>query len=132
MSSKGKEEKQKEASSDDNSDPPFKSKLHKMLLEFEEKPEIVIEKILINLFNNYINPRNVDIDNLEIQLQQKQIKSLCKHQDYSKIVYILLIKIRSLIKKYKEKLFELPNIIELREKIFHKIYKRSDRIRRIK
>ena len=125
MSSKGKEEKQKESSSDDNSDPPFKSKLHKMLLEFEEKPEIVIEKILINLFNNYINPRNVDIDHLEIQLQQKQIKSLCKHQDSSKIVYILLIKIRSLIKKYKEKLFELPNIIELREKIFHKIYKRS-------
>ena len=125
MSSKGKEEKQKESSSDDNSEPPFKSKLHKMLLEFEEKPEIVIEKILINLFNNYINPRNVDIDNLEIQLQQKQIKSLCKHQDNSKIVYILLIKIRSLIKKYKEKLFELPNIIELREKIFHKIYKRS-------
>ena len=125
MSSKGKAEKQKESSSDDNSDPPFKSKLHKMLLEFEEKPEIVIEKILINLFNNYINPRNVDIDHLEIQLQQKQIKSLCKHQDNSKIVYILLIKIRSLIKKYKEKLFELPNIIELREKIFHKIYKRS-------
>ena len=40
-------------------------------------------------------------------------------------MHILLIKIRSLIKKYKEKLFELPNIIELREKIFHKVYKRS-------
>ena len=125
MSTKGKEDNQKESSSDDNGDPPFKSKIHKMLLDFEEKPEIVIEKILINLFNNFINPRNFDIDNLEIQLQQKQVKSLCKNQDNAKIVHILLIKIRSLIKKYKEKLFELPNIIELREKIFHKVYKRS-------
>ena len=133
MSSKSKsksrekenEENQKDSSSEEHIEPSFKSKLHKMFLDFEEKPEITIEKILINLFNKYINPSNSNIEYSEILIEQNKIKLLCKKQEKSKIVYILLTKIRSLIQKYKEKLFELPNIIELREKIFQRYYKRS-------
>ena len=123
--SKEKEENQKDSSSDENNEPPYKSKAHQMFLDIEEKPEVIIEKILINLFNKNINPDNVYNEDLEIQMQQNKVKILCTQQEKSKIVYILLSKIRSLINKYKEKLFELPNIIELREKIFHKVYKRS-------
>ena len=125
--SKEKTENQKDSSSEENEkkDPLFRSTAHQMLLDLEEKPEIIIEKILINLFNKYINPDHVYNEYLEIQMQQNKIKLLCSKQEKSKIVYILLFKIRSLIKKYKEKLFELPNIIELREKIFQKFNKRS-------
>ena len=128
---KGKEENQKDSSSEEHIENPFKSKLHKMFLDIEEKPEIIIEKILITLFNKYINPSAADIDYSEIIMEQNKIKLLCMKQEKSKIVYILLTKIRSLIKKYKEKLFELPNIIELREKIFQKIYKRSHSLNKI-
>ena len=123
--SKEKEENQKDSSSDENNEPPYKSKAHQMFLDIEEKPEVIIEKILINLFNKNINPDNVYNEDLEIQMQQNKVKILCTQQEKSKIVYILLSKIRSLINKYKEKLFELPNIIELREKIFQNYYKRS-------
>ena len=129
MSSKGnseeKEKKGRDSSSDEHIDTNYKQKSNKMLLDIEEKPEIVIEKILINIFNKYITPGNVDIDLSELQTHQDKIKLLSMQQKKSKIVYLLLTKIRSLIKKYREKLFELPNIIELREKIFQKNYKRS-------
>jgi len=46
-----------------------------------------------------------------------KIKVLCLKHDKYKLVYYLLTKIRSLINKYKEKLFKLPNIIELQDKI---------------
>ena len=71
------------------------------------------------------------MDYSEIETHKKKIQLLCRQQEKSKIVYILLIKIRSLIKKYREKLFELPNIIELREKIFQKYYKRSHSFNKI-
>ena len=130
MSSKSKsksrekenEENQKDSSSEEHIEPSFKSKLHKMFLDIEEKPEITIEKILINLFNKYINPSNANNEYSEMLIEQNKIELLCKKQEKSKIVYILLTKIRSLIQKYKEKLFELPNIIELREKIFQRLY----------
>ena len=129
MSSKGnskeKEKKGRDSSSDEHIDKNYKSKGNKMFLDIEEKPEIVIEKILINIFNKYITPGNVDIDLSELQMHQDKIKLLTMQQKKSKIVYLLLTKIRSLINKYREKLFELPNIIELREKIFQKNHKRS-------
>jgi hypothetical protein len=129
MRSKGnseeKEIKDRDSSSDEHIDTNYKSKDNKMFLDIEEKPEIIIEKILINIFNKYITPGNVDIDLSELQVHQNKIKLLSMQQKKSKIIYLLLTKIRSLIKKYREKLFELPNIIELREKIFQKNYKRS-------
>jgi len=128
MSSKNKsleKEDKKDSSSEEHIEPNYKSKAYKMFLDIEEKPEIIIEKILISIFNKYITPSHVDIDLLDLQMHHNKIRLLCFQQEESKIVYILLTKIRSLIKKYREKLFELPNIIELREKIFQKNYKRS-------
>ena len=128
MSSKNKsleKEDKKDSSSEEHIDSNYKAKAYKMFLDIEEKPEIIIEKILISIFNKYITPIHVDIDLLDLQMHHNKIRLLCFQQEESKIVYILLTKIRSLIKKYKEKLFELPNIIELREKIFQKNYKRS-------
>ena len=136
MSSKGvsteKELKQVESSSEEHIDSSYDStNIPQIFLDIEEKPELIIEKILINIFNKYIAPVNVDMDYSEIETHKKKIQLLCRQQEKSKIVYILLIKIRSLIKKYREKLFELPNIIELREKIFQKYYKRSHSFNKI-
>ena len=136
MSSKGvsteRESKQMESSSEDHIDSSYDStNIPQILLDIEEKPELIIEKILINIFNKFITPGNVDMEYSDIQIHQNKIKLLCLQQEKSKIVYILLIKIRSLIKKYREKLFELPNIIELREKIFQKYYKRSHSFNKI-
>ena len=136
MSSKGvsteKESKQIESSSEEHIDSSYDStNIPQIFLDIEEKPELIIEKILINIFNKYIAPVNVDMEYSEIEKHKKKIQLLCRQQEKSKIVYILLIKIRSLIKKYREKLFELPNIIELREKIFQKYYKRSHSFNKI-
>ena len=136
MSSKGvsteRESKQMESSSEDHIDSSYDStNIPQILLDIEEKPELIIEKILINIFNKFITPGNVDMDYSDIQIHQNKIKLLCLQQEKSKIVYILLTKIRSLIKKYREKLFELPNIIELREKIYQKYYKRSHSFNKI-
>lgn len=136
MSSKGvsteRESKQMESSSEDHIDSSYDStNIPQILLDIEEKPELIIEKILINIFNKFITPGNVDMEYSDIQIHQNKIKLLCLQQEKSKIVYILLTKIRSLIKKYREKLFELPNIIELREKIYQKYYKRSHSFNKI-
>ena len=136
MSSKGvsteRESKQMESSSEDHVDSSYDStNIPQILLDIEEKPELIIEKILINIFNKFITPGNVDMEYSDIQIHQNKIKLLCLQQEKSKIVYILLTKIRSLIKKYREKLFELPNIIELREKIYQKYYKRSHSFNKI-
>ena len=136
MSSKGvsteRESKQMESSSEAHIDSSYDStNIPQILLDIEEKPELIIEKILINIFNKFITPGNVDMEYSDIQIHQNKIKLLCLQQEKSKIVYILLTKIRSLIKKYREKLFELPNIIELREKIYQKYYKRSHSFNKI-
>ena len=120
---------EKESSSDEQKEYPPTSycinKFKKILLDIDEKPDIIIEKILINIFNRYISPDINESDSFQ-QYLPKKIKILCiKHQKYQ-IIYYLLTKIRSLIKKYREKIFELPNIIELQEKIFQKSYYRSN------
>ena len=52
--------KQKESSSDEQIDSPSASyyinKFQKILLDIDEKPHTIIEKILINIFNRYISP----------------------------------------------------------------------------
>ena len=104
MSSKNKsleKEDKKDSSSEEHIDSNYKAKAYKMFLDIEEKPEIIIEKILISIFNKYITPIHVDIDLLDLQMHHNKIRLLCFQQEESKIVYILLTKIRSLIKKYK-------------------------------
>ena len=121
---------EKESSSDEQKDYPsttycINNNFRKIVLDIDEKPDIKIEKILINIFNRYISPDINENDSFQ-QCQPKEIKVLCiKYQKYQ-IIYYLLTKIRSLIKKYREKIFELPNIIELQEKIFQRSYSRSN------
>ena len=121
--------KQKESSSDDQLDSPYASyyinKFQKILLDIDEKPDTIIEKILINIFNSYISPESNNKEYLESYICQKKIKILSlKHQKYQ-IIYYLLTKIRRLIKKYREKIFELPTVIELQEKMIQRYYPRS-------
>ena len=120
---------QKESSSDEQLDPLSASyyinQFQKILLEREEKPDIVIEKILINLFNKFISPDNYECDYYILDNSQKKVKVLCKKYEKYQIIIHLLTKIRSLIKKYREKIFELPNILELKERTFQKYYPRS-------
>ena len=120
---------EKESSSDEqleaSSTKYYIEKLSKILLEREESPEIIIEKILINIFNTYISPKNYDIKYSDIDSSQKKIKKLCLIYENYEIIYYLLITIRNLIKKYREKIFELPNNIELQEKILQRYYTRS-------
>ena len=100
------------------------NKYQKIFLDLDEQPDITIEKILINIFNSYIQENN-KMEYMNLLIYQGKIKVLCLKHDKYKIVYHLLNKIRSLIIKYKEKLFELPNIIELHDKIFRRYYLRS-------
>ena len=135
MSSKGisteNSQNQVESSPEEHNDSYEAINIPRMLLDIEEKPELTIEKILINIFNKFITPGNVEMDENDILSYKSKIKLLGFQIEKSKIVYILLTKIRSLIKKYREKLFELPNIIELREKIYQKYYKRSHSFNKI-
>ena len=119
--------KTKDSSSDEHEDPPsyYINKFQKIMLDIDEKPDTIIEKILINIFNHYINPdinENETFDKVECQ---QKIKKLCGKYKKYKIVFYLLTKIRSLIKKYREKIFELPKMIELQEKIVQRYYSRS-------
>ena len=121
--------KQKESSSDEQIDSPSASyyinKFQKILLDIDEKPDTIIEKILINIFNRYISPDINENENFDFYICQKKIKMLSlKHEKYQ-IIYYLLTKIRSLIKKYREKIFELPTVIELQEKMKQRYYPRS-------
>ena len=52
------DQSQKDSSSDEQNDTPSASyyELQKILLDIDEKPDIIIEKILINIFNKYISP----------------------------------------------------------------------------
>ena len=93
------------------------NKYQKIFLDLDNKPDITIEKILINIFNNYIQENN-QMDIINIMRYNKKIKVLCLMHDKYILVYYLLTKIRSLINKYKEKLFKIPSIIELHDKIF--------------
>ena len=120
---------QKESSSDDQLDSPSTSyyfnKFQKILLDIDEKPDVIIEKILINIFNRFISPDNNESENFDFYICQKKIKILTiKHEKYQ-IIYFLLTKIRSLINKYREKIFELQNIIELKEKFFKSFNQKS-------
>ena len=101
------------------------NKFKNILLDLNEKPDIIIEKILIDVFNRYISPENNETEYLELDYEQKKITKLCKKYEKFQIVFYLLTKIRSLIKKYREKILELPNIIELQEKFFIRYYEKS-------
>ena len=77
MSSKGvsteKESKQIESSSEEHIDSSYDStNIPQIFLDIEEKPELIIEKILINIFNKYIAPVNLDMENSKIKKKKKK------------------------------------------------------------
>ena len=108
---------QKDSSSEDSSES------QNIILDFDEHPDTVIEKILIKIFNSIITNKNKN--SKYIIPFQKKIKELCSKHESSDIILLLLTNIRSIIKKYRKKIYEMPNIIELRENDFQKYYFRS-------
>jgi hypothetical protein len=121
------EAKEKEESSDEHIDsrPYSINNFHKIILDIDDNPDLRIEKILINIFNSFISPDINENESFDLLLCQKKIKVLCLKNQKSQIIFYLLTKIRSLINKYREKIFELPNIIELKEKMGQRYYIRS-------
>ena len=93
-----------------------------IILGFDEHPDIVIEKILINIFNNIYNKNKIEN---YILIFKKKIKELCSKNESYNIILLLLINIRNIIKKYRKIIFEMPSIIELRENNYQKYYFRS-------
>ena len=78
-----------------------------------DSPEKIIENILINIFNHNISPNNngnIQLNSIE---HKTKIKVLCSQYHKYIIVFILLKKLKYLIKKYKEKIFKLPDFEKL-------------------
>ena len=99
--------------------------IHKNLITFHdlfEKPEKVIEKILIKIYNHNINSDQTENEQLNIIDFKKRVKILCTKYENYEIILLLLSKIKSLIKRYKEKIFELPDVIRLRENLTKKLF----------
>ena len=80
------------------------------------EPRVIIEKILICIYNQNIKSDDSKKSDLDINLCQNNIKNLCAKYDYCYIVLLLLKNIRKLINKYREIMFELPSINELYQK----------------
>ena len=81
------------------------------ILDIDEYPDTIIEKILIEIFNNTISNKNEE-DN--IVLYQEKVKKLCLNFQSHNIIHLLLLNIKNIIKKYKNKILELPEIKKLR------------------
>ena len=80
-------------------------------LDIDERPDTIIEKMLIEIFNNTISNKSEE-DN--IIFYQEKVKRLCQNFESHKIILLLLTNIRSIIKKYKNKILEMPDIKKFR------------------
>ena len=99
--------------------------IHKNQITFPdlfEKPGKVIEKILVKIYNHNIISDQNENDQLNIIDLKKTINSLCTKYEKYEIILLLLSKIKSLIRKYKEKIFELPDVIRLRDNLIKRLY----------
>ena len=105
---------QKDSSSDEQENSFSDQK--NIILGFDEHPETIIEKILIKIFNSIITNKNNNEDALIISYQ-KQINNLCLKHEKSVIIFFLLINIRNLIKKYRNKILEMPGISKLQKNL---------------
>ncbi len=99
-----KENEEKNSSSDDES-----SNIRDIILDLDEDPNVVIEKILIKIFNQIITNRN-DIEENFILFYYKKVKGLCEKHSKKNIIVLLFINVRNIIQKYRQKLFELSLI----------------------
>ena len=107
-------EKQKQKNSKEikNSSP---DEYKEILLEDDkaEDPNLIIDKLLINLFNQLIMNKN-EIEENFILFYKKKIKELCQKHLKKNIVLFLFININKIIQRYRQKLFEIPNMMDMR------------------
>ena len=87
-----------------------------------DPPEKTVEKILIGIFNHNISPDPNDNLQLDILDCKTKVKVLCSKYDKYLIAYLLLKKIKFLMKKYKQKLFALPEVSKLRSYVTQNQY----------
>ena len=106
----------KSNSEDQNDD---SSTIREILLDLEEDPNTIIEKILIKIFNQIIMNKN-DIEEGFISFYKIKIKELCIKHLKKNIILLLFVNIRNIIQKYRLKLFQNPNIVELRKNYYEK------------
>ena len=96
------------------------------ILGLDEHPDIVIEKILIEIFNNIIaNKNQKNNEKYIIDTQKKIIKKLCSKYESHDIILLLLTNIRNIIKKYRKIILEMPGIEELKENDLKRKFFRS-------
>ena len=90
-----------------------------------EEPNFTIEKILIGVYNGNINNQPNKDENKYISECKQAISKLCINHEYNILVYSLLLCIKKIIEKYKEKIFETKEISELRKYYLDKVNKIS-------
>ena len=120
-----KENVQKESSSDEEEE-ESSTEHQNIILGFDEHPDIIIEKILIKIYNNIIKNKNKN-DKYIISFQKK-VNDLCSKHKPQYIILYLLINIRNIIEKYRKRIYEMSNIIELKKNNLQKYYFRSTSI----
>lgn len=94
----------------------YNSSANNILLYRNDQPNVIIEKVLISIYNQNINPDNSSKEELDMGLCFEQVKKLCSKYEEYHIVLLLLKAIRSLIHKYREIILKLPNIEEIKGK----------------
>jgi hypothetical protein len=111
------ENEEKKSNSDDQNDDC--NAIKEILLDLEEDPNTIIEKILIKIFNEIIMNKN-EIEENFIFFHKKKVKELCIKHLKKNIILLLFVNIRNIIQKYRLKLFQIPSIVELRKNYYEK------------
>ena len=111
------ENEEKKSNSDDQNDDC--NAIKEILLDLEEDPNTIIEKILIKIFNEIIMNKN-EIEENFIIFHKKKVKELCIKHLKKNIILLLFVNIRNIIQKYRLKLFQIPSIVELRKNYYEK------------
>jgi hypothetical protein len=97
--------------SEEEEEEPSSSEPKNFILDIDERPDTIIEKMLIDIFNNTISNKSEE-DN--ITFYQEKVQKLCQNFQSHKIILLLLTNIRNIIKKYKNKILEMPDIKKFR------------------
>ena len=90
------------------------SSIKEILLDIVEDPNLIIEKILISLFNEMIINKD-EIEENFILFYQKKIKDLCQKHQKKNITLLLFLNISNIIQRYRRIILETPNITEYRQ-----------------
>ena len=113
---------QKDYSEEEEEEVSNSSEPKNFILDIDERPDTIIEKMLIDIFNNTISHKSEE-DNIAIY--QEKVKRLCLNFQSHKIILLLLSNIRNIIKKYKIKILEMPDIKKFRNITIKPLYFRK-------